>query len=212
MSTPKKTTPKAAKPQPETKTEPRPERPVSALNDFQKNLAEITGDLIMHGGEPSQVDMFLRAVIAHQWTRCQTLGGTPPGERYVEDRVPAWRESLAAGWLPRPELPKVTAAEGSWVESMRQNNKARLAYELEHFLDMASPEEVFFLFEVLERFRQHSDMTSEEVRFRQDVLLLDCIAASIGDAHTYIRVPEELAEVVRRQVAVLVEASEKKVA
>ncbi len=207
-NTPTKKTPaapKAAKPQPET----RPETPGPALNDFHQNLAELAGDLIMYGGEPAHVDMLLRALIAHQWSRSYSL---PLVDRYVEERLPAWQKSLEAGRAERPELPEVPINDAaSWIESMRQNNKARLVGEFSHFLDLASPEEVFFLFEVLERFR-HETGSPEEERFRQDAPLLDCIATSIGAAHNYIRVPDELAEVVRKQVAVLIEASEKKVA
>ena len=201
-----KPTPKAPIQIKPAEAKPKTEKPayLRELTDIQLRACELASDLIMNGGAHDDVSGLLYNLIAHEWRRRfpDWHDGPAKADKLATDHAenfwPKWYAKLAKHWpeaTKLPERPEPTTV----IEMVRENARRRLENVFfDDFMGDASPEDVYFLREVLEN------------AFNSGWSLPESFAYETTMDHTYIKVPYKRVKLVEKYIALLEEGEDNK--
>ena len=199
MPTPKATTARIthAEPTPKPRKTEHPEKPsyFRELTAIQIQAAELAADLIMNGGAHDDVSGLLYNLLAHRYRRI-TPDLSVLGPHFVEHAWEEWYRDLSKHWPEKISLP-ARPNPTEVVEMARENARRRLeSIFFDDFMGSASPEDVYFLREILENC--HNVGMSLPAAF----------AFETTSNSTYVSVPYKHVKLVEKYVELLAEGDE----
>jgi hypothetical protein len=166
----------AAEPAAPPTAQPKPQLP--NLTPEQEYFALLAADMILHGGDESEVAAFVRVLQAHSWTR-----------KYPREALPHWIgsrdaiEKLASGFTPAPVVTSPEAKSNSATELLRARLAEQLAEDVNDFLKEAEPIDIYLLKEVVDSYNQGCGQEVEK-----SVRLAECFLMELGEGGMYLRV------------------------
>src|SRR5438552_18777989 len=82
---------------------PKPSPTVGELTSIQEQLADIVGDIILHGGHSEEVDPLLYAAVAHSWKMRFSNNSDYPklnddAQEWAQKHWENWKQRLIRSW------------------------------------------------------------------------------------------------------------------
>ena len=170
-------------------------------------IIDAVAEILTHGGAPDDVTMLLCATMGHTRRRTFRNFDVSPTDlktevdKFLRDNIGEWRTDLAIGWRKnnRSEVPAVEAT--TIRDRIMANVRQQVLVYFRHFMDSASPEELWLLREVLCIWDSAS--LPPENRSRE-LFLGEAFQGALGSNSSYLEVPAHMVDQVQRYIDALV--------
>jgi hypothetical protein len=171
--------------------------------------------MLTRGGHRNDVDMLLRAAMAH--TRRRTYDSFDADEsvasdaaaKFISTHYEDWRQDLVTVWRKNKLNPVPVLEPKSITDRIRANVRETLAGMFEEFLAVSSPEEQRFFLDVLRSFssRNHPAEGGDS-----ELFIATAFENELGRDRCHIQVPERMVDRVQAYVDALRAIDDKAVA
>lgn len=155
-------------------------------------IVDAVTEMLTRGGHPDDVDGMLRATMAH--TRRRTAPESnqdgPHIAEFIREKFNKWKHELIIAWSKNKKVEAPAFEANTISDRIRVNARESLWLQFATFMDQATPEEIRFLLEILNRRNDRAPGAEES---GDEILLANSFEIQIQrDEVCYLKVPELL--------------------